>query len=224
MKKIVYFFALLIVTFLSACENTNAPEVTTLEDGIYLGVFGNYAGAAYEVKNSQITPLGNSMEIVKFTAIDSHSFTAVYGSDSYIPFICFKSRLTKNDYQPAVAGDKNKEFFGLHFLNNNREASYNNGSFIAIRDASQSGYYDITLVGLNGRYEKTTATITTEDGHQKMTFVVNPDFSNNYQKESEYWNITFSPITGYQFGTNVLFVSKEGPASFMFSAVTVYNQ
>ncbi len=224
MKKVIYFFALLIaVTFFSSCKDTNAPEAITLEDGIYLGVFGNYDGAAYEVKSSQITPLGYSMKVVKFTVVDSHSFTAVYEGDDYVPFICVKSKLTKNDYQPAVAGDKNKEFFGLHFMYNNREASYNYGLFMAVRDASQPGFYDITLVGINGRYEKTTATMTTEDGHQKMSFTVSPIISNNFEKNSEVWNVTFSPITGYQFGTNVLFISKESPASFMFSAVTVDN-
>jgi hypothetical protein len=227
MKKMVYFFALLVVTFFSSCKDTNAPEVVTLEDGIYLGVFGDYSGAAYEVKNSQVIPLGNTMEVVKFTVIDNQSFTAAYNAAFYVPFICAKSKLTKNDYQQAVAGDKNKEFFGLHFLYNNKEASYNNGLFMAVREASQPGFYNITLVGINGRYEKTTATMTTEDGHQKMSFTVSPVISNNYDNKNEIWNITFSPITGYKFGTNVLFISKESglwPENFMCAAVTIHNE
>ena len=222
MKKIIFLFLIIITLVSTSCKEESLNM--TLENGLYIGKF-NTSVVAYEVINNQIKPLGYSFELAGSVTLDGQSFVAKFpGEYSPKSIVCFKTILSKDDYQEAVL-NSDQEFSGLHYaLNFNDITSLgNSGLLFAIKPTKAEGKMEVTIIRLSdsGRYQ-TEAIISTEvdatnnpEAHRKLTFTVPPTITN---QDSEEWSMTLNPVTSYKW-SNVFGLFVDGKMRFQLEVI-----
>ena len=169
--------------------------------------------------------MGYSFDLVGSVALDGQSFVAKFpGEYSPKSVVCFKTVLSKDDYQAAVL-NSDQEFLGLHYaLNSNDITSFgNSGLLFAIKPTTTVGKMQVTIIRLSdsSRYQ-TEAVISTEvdaannpEAHRKLTFTVPAEIT---KQGTEDWSMTLNPVTSYKW-SNVFGLFVDGKMRFQIEVI-----